>query len=490
VLHASVVMDCGSTEAAPTPTPHHIQQDLLVSWSRPQGAVNRSSIAVMPFVNIGAEKENDYFGDGLAEEVINMLAQVPGFRVSGRTSSFFFRGKDVSLLEIGSRLNVEHILEGSVRRAGNRIRVTAQLLKVADGFHLWSERYERELVHIFDIQDEITAAIASALRVRLAPDVAGRRHEPNLHAYEAYLKAREHFFKMSPHSEKRLKELLDDAIQLDPEFALAHSLLGLHYTAQAYKGTLPVREIIPVVRTLEEEALRIDACLPEAHAILGVCAGMDFQWRAAQSEWRLAMASQPGSRDVAFWYANHYLVPIGRANEAVDVESRVLDEDPLNLLYRHHFAVALRQCGRLAAAEAELRKVLEIEENASYALGTLGAVCAQQGRYKEALSLTEKAYALNPQANPIAGQLAALLVHSGATSRAEELIEKLRSETTSAAAAGIAVYHALCGDVDTAVKCAERAIEARYPPFVGTLGPLLRSSEEWLRLTKLMNLPE
>lgn len=124
-----------------------------------------ATIAVLPFANMSADKENEYFGDGLAEELINTLAQVPGLRVAGRTSSFVFRGKDIDLQEVGRRLNVEHLLEGSVRRAGNRIRVTAQLIKVADGFHLWSERFDRELTDIFAIQDEVTHAIASALRI-------------------------------------------------------------------------------------------------------------------------------------------------------------------------------------------------------------------------------------------------------------------------------------------------------------------------------------
>ena len=134
---------------------------------------------------MSADKESEYFSDGLAEEIINALAQVPGLKVAGRTSSFFFRGKDVEFAEIGRRLNVEHILEGSVRKAGNRIRVTAQLIKVADGFHLWSERYDREMTDIFAIQDEITHAIATALRTKLSPDARGR---PALHTQPSRLR--------------------------------------------------------------------------------------------------------------------------------------------------------------------------------------------------------------------------------------------------------------------------------------------------------------
>jgi TolB-like protein/predicted Ser/Thr protein kinase len=207
---------------------------------------HKPSIAVLPFANMSADKENEYFGDGLAEEVINALAQVPGLQVAGRTSSFLFRGKDVELAEVGRRLNVEHLLEGSVRRAGNRVRVTAQLIKVADGFHVWSERYDRELTDIFAIQDEITHAIASALRIRLSVDSStSRSHTPNLRAYEAYLKARELWSRAFPGSFEQTTAMLEHAITLDPQFALPYSLLGGCYTMLANLGFKPAHEMMP-----------------------------------------------------------------------------------------------------------------------------------------------------------------------------------------------------------------------------------------------------
>jgi TolB-like protein/tetratricopeptide (TPR) repeat protein len=445
----------------------------------------------MPFANMSADKENEFFGDGLAEEVINVLAQAPGMKVAGRTSSFFFRGKDVEFAEIGRRLNVEHILEGSVRKAGNRIRVTAQLIKVSDGFHLWSERYDREMTDIFAIQDEITQAIAGALRIKLSPAAAApRRYMPNLRAYEEYLKAREQWFRPTPESLVQVKELLEHAIELDPKFALAYSLLGGHYTMQANLGKQPAREVIPLARAAEQEALRLDPSLPEAYALLGVCAGIDYDWSEAQRQWHLAMAAEPVSRDVRFWYGNHYLLPMGRAAEAVEAEARVLDEDPLNLLYRTLFAVALEHAGRLEDAETELRKVLEVDGNLHVSVATLGAVCAQQGKLEEALALSERAHALAPWANPIVGQLAALLVRAGARSRAEALLEKLTSGAAYGASTGLALFHAMCGELDRAAEWAERAIEERYPRLSAILGPHLRPTPWWPALAKLMNLPE
>jgi len=448
-----------------------------------------ASVAVLPFANMSADKENEFFGDGLAEEIINVLAQAPGMKVAGRTSSFFFRGKDVEFGELGRRLNVDHILEGSVRKAGNHIRVTAQLIKVTDGFHLWSERYDREMTDIFEIQDEITQAIAAALRIKLSPEAATfRRQTPNLRAYAAYLEARDHWVRPTPESLARVKECLEHAIELDPRFALAYSLLGAHYTMLANLGFRPAREVIPLARAAEQAALRIEPSLPEAHALLGVCAGTDYNWNEAEREWRLAMAQEPVSRDVRFWYGNHYLLSMGRLAEAVEAMARGLQDDPLNVLYRHHFAVGLRNAGRLEDAEAELRKILEIDENFPLAVSTLGAICAQQGRFEEALTLTERAYALTPWRHPVIGQLAALLVRAGARSRADALLEMLGAGKEYGAPTGLAVFHAVCGDLVRAAEWAERAIEERYPRLVPILGPLLRSSPGWPALAKLMNL--
>jgi serine/threonine-protein kinase len=261
------------------------------------------SIAVLPFANLSADKENEYFSDGLAEEIINVLANVPGLKVAGRTSSFFFRGKDVEFGEIGKKLNVDHILEGSVRKAGSRIRVTAQLIKVADGFHLWSERYDRELTDIFALQDDVTHAIATALQVKLSRETAPpRRQAPNLRAYDAYLKALDQWSKATSESMVRVKEFLDGAVALDPEFAAAHSSLGLYYTMLASLGIRPTREVIPLARAAVTEALRIEPSLPEAHALRGVWASGydDYDWHGAERHWRVALAREPVSCHVRF----------------------------------------------------------------------------------------------------------------------------------------------------------------------------------------------
>ena len=467
------VLEHASTELTSTPSGH------------------QPSIAVLPFANMSADKENEYFGDGLAEEVINALAQVTGLQVAGRTSSFQFRGKDVELAEVGRRLNVHHLLEGSVRRAGNRVRVTAQLIKVSDGFHLWSERYDREWTDIFAIQDEITQAITSALRIRLSADSStSRRHQPNLRAYEAYLKARELWSRAFPGAFEQTKAMLKHASTLDPQFALPYSLLGGCYTMLANLGFKPAHEMMPLAHAAEEKALRVDPALPEAHALLGVCAGgFGHDWIGAEREWRLAMARAPISSDVRFWYGNHYLLPIGRVAEAVETMARALDEDPLNLLYRHLYARGLRHLGRLDEAEAELRGILDVDANFPWALETLGAVCAQQGNTEEALAFTERAHVVTPWSCTVVGQLAALLERAGDRTRADALLRTLGTGEAYGASTGIAIFHAMRGDAEQSAEWAARGIAQRFLPLVYMVAPLLKSQRQWPALARLLNLP-
>jgi serine/threonine-protein kinase len=449
------------------------------------------SIAVLPFANLSADKENEYFGDGLAEEIINALANIPGIRVVGRTSSFSFRGKDLDTAELGRRLRVEYLLEGSVRRAGNRLRVTAQLVTVRDGFHLWSERYDRELTDIFAIQDEVTRAITDVLRIKLTPQRrGGQRREPDLRAYEAYVTARAHWFKGTSESQVHFKAFLDRAIALDPEFAPPHGLLSAYYLMVAHLSIRPAREVMPLGRAAAAAALRLDPSMAEAHSALGVWAGpCSRDWREAERCWRLAMAREPVLRDVYLWHGNHYLLPLGRAAEAVEFMARGLEVDPLNLMYRHHWARGLWHAGRLQEAEDELRKVLETDANFPPALATLGALYAQQGRIDEALDLTERVHALTPWANIIAGQLAALLRRTGETRRAEALRDSLSRTSAYGAPTGMAIFHAMCGEFDRAAEWTARSLEEQHPEFIKIIRPWLQSTPPWPALARMMNLP-
>jgi len=347
------------------------------------------------------------------------------------------------------------------------------------------------MTDIFALQDEITQAIAHVLRIKLSPEAPSRRHVPNLRAYEAYMKARDIWFHgAQPELLSQYKELLQRAIDLDPKFALAHSFLGMYYTMQANLYIRPSREVIPMAIASQEAALRVDPSLPEAHAILAVCiGGYEHDWHRAEQHWRLAMAHQPVSRDVLLWYGNHQLLPTGRTEEAIDAISLGLQGDPLNLMYRHILARALRLAGKLDDAERELRGILDINEHFSQALGTLGSIYAQQGKFEDALALTEQAHALMPWSNPLTGQLAALLVRTGARDKGDLLIERLQSDAGAGVFTAMALFYAICGDLRQSAESAKGAIEQREMPFVQTAGPFLWSTPYWPALAKRMNLP-
>jgi serine/threonine protein kinase/tetratricopeptide (TPR) repeat protein len=450
-----------------------------------------ASLAVLPFVNLSADKDNEYFSDGLAEELLINLAKIPHLKVIARTSAFAFKGKQEGVCRIAETLGVTNILEGSVRKAGNRIRVTAQLIKAADGFHLWSERYDREMTDVFALQDEITEAIAAALRLKLLPEHAGTsRHTPDLRAYQEFLKAREQWLKArTPESMATFKNSVERAIALDPEFALPYSQLGIYYLSLANRYFTPARDVLPLARAAELQALRVDPSLPEAHAILGTCDSLAFDWNEAEAHWHSAMRSEPVSADVRFWYGNHYLLPIGRTAEAADAMQRSLQDDPLNLVYRWLLSNGLRHAGRTEAAEEECRKILSIDENFTPAIGTLGMMRAQQGRFQEALSLTEKAHALDPNSRPMIGQLAALLTHAGRTAQADAFVQGLLKDKNCGSPTGLVIFHALCGQFDQAAKWAEEAIHLQNGLVVHVLRPLLQHAPQWPALKKLMNLP-
>jgi serine/threonine-protein kinase len=255
-------------------------------------------------------------------------------------------------------------------------------------------------------------------------------------------------------------------------------------------GFRPAHEMMPLARAAEEQALRVDPALPEAHALLGVCAvGFGHDWIGAEREWRLAMARAPISSDVRFWYGNHYLLPIGRVAEAVETMARALDEDPLNLLYRHHYARGLRHFGRLDEAEAELRGILDVDVNYPWALETLGAVCAQQGNSEEALAFTERAHVVTPWSYTVVGQLAALLERAGDRTRADALLRTLGTGEAYGASTGIAIFYAMRGDAEHSAEWAARGIAQRFLPLVYMLAPLLKSRRQWPALARLMNLP-
>ena len=406
-----------------------------------------------------------------------------------RTSAFAFKDKNQDVREIARVLDVVNILEGSVRKAGNRIRVTAQLITAANGSHLWSERYDRDLTDIFAIQDDIAAAIADALQVKLsAGPAARRRHAPTPAAYEAYLKARYHWGKPWPESLARCKEHLEQAITLAPDFALAHCGYADHFLFSASIGYLPAREAMPVVREEARKALEIDPSLPEAHGMLGnVAALYDFDWKEAKRRFHLAMAHDPVPPRVRQWYGWMYLMPMGRAAESLKQIELGVQEDPLNSIARQSLGIALLIVGRLADAQAELHKGLEFEQSQGDPHAYLAMTYARQEKWAEALHFAERASPMKPGN---VGILAGVLKRMGQENRAEELIQKLMPGEAYGAPSGLSLFYFVCGELDRAAEWWEKVIEQRFPAIQLTALICSRSSPRWPRIAELMNLPE
>jgi eukaryotic-like serine/threonine-protein kinase len=452
------------------------------------------SIAVLPFANMSGDKENEYFSDGLAEEILNLLSKLRGLKVIARTSSFAFRGKEQDVRKIAETLGVSKVLEGSVRRSGSRLRVTAQLINASDGYHLWSERYDREMADVFDVQDEIAQAIASALQVKLSgtptPSV---QYKPSLPAYEALLKARHYRGTLRPDLFPRAREYFEQAITLDPEYALAHCEYGIYFMMTVVLGLVAANQGWSMVRSQAQKVLDLDPSLPEGHAMLGVVAAyLEYDWKEAARRFRLAMAHDPVPINARLYYSL-YLLLIDRPAEAVRQAEIGLQEDPLNLLLRINRASYLAAAGRAEEAAEEYREILELNPSMVLARFNLAGGHASRGELDQALPLCEAAYALAPL-HRVTGLLAGLLKRTGDTPRAEELLRKLQPADAFGVPLGLAIYHWALREFDAEADWMEKAIDQRDPVSPTLLrfwyGAELRSTPRWAGLMRKLNLPE
>ena len=304
---------------------------------------DEQSIAVLPFVNMSDDPGNEYFSDGISEELLNLLVKVDGLRVASRTSSFSFKeNKEISIPEIAGQLNVDHVLEGSVRKAGNKVRVTAQLIDVRTDSHLWSETFDRELEDIFAIQDEIAGHIVQALKVALGTGEQGamanvQNPTDNLEAYELYLQGRYFWQRRGEDNIRRAISLLGMATDLDPQFARAwSSLAAAHITLPAYSDE-PGSEQNSLGEIAAHKALALDDSLAEALAVLGDIARVDRKWAVAKSYYLRAIASEPKNSTAHLWYGEH-LATVGQLRDSLEEVLIAYQLDPLHPASNAHLA--------------------------------------------------------------------------------------------------------------------------------------------------------
>ena len=325
-----------------------------------QAAAAANSIAVLPFVNMSKDAENEYFSDGISEEILNSLAQVPDLRVAARTSSFSFKGQQKEVPAIARELKVRMVLEGSVRKQGERVRITAQLIDADKGFHVWSQTYDRELKDIFAIQDEIAHAIAGALQVKLGVDHAPGPAKPDttdLAAYDLYLKGLSLWQARGPANLDRAERLFEQALARDPKFAKAWAGIALVETIRPGWFGTPSRVAFPRSRDAAERALALNPLLPEAYAALGNTAFAEGRTGTARELFERAVAISPSYATAWQWYGWGLSIN-GASEEGLPKSRRAIELDPKAPIVRQDYAVVLYNLGRYAEAEAMCDEIL------------------------------------------------------------------------------------------------------------------------------------
>jgi TolB-like protein/cytochrome c-type biogenesis protein CcmH/NrfG len=446
------------------------------------------SIAVLPFVNRSNNPEDEYFSDGLADELLNVLAKIRGLRVAARSSAFTFKGKGATVTDFGRALNVATVLEGSVRKAGERMRISVQLVKVADGYHMWSETYDRTLDDIFAVQDDIAQSVVKELRTTLlgeaadakagnaatdavAAAVKGRSTNPEAH--RLYLQARYFIDRTTGADTAKGIGYLKEALTLEPEFALAWAELGRAHIAEANWGwSSSATEGFGRAREAVERALALEPDLPDALAGLAWIQMMhDRDWGGSEASFRRALKLAPGNA-LVLSQASFCMANLGRVDEAVALGQRAVARDPLSAEAYFLLGTIFWVAARCAEAEAALRKALELAPQRAVARAWLSIALLDQGRAEEA-----EAEALREPEEW--GRLFAMsIIHEAAGRRTESLgaLRELAEKRGGEAAYQVADLHALRGEANLAFEWLERAYDQHDAGIGWTkVDPFLRS---------------
>jgi serine/threonine protein kinase/tetratricopeptide (TPR) repeat protein len=427
-----------------------------------------TALAVLPFVNLTSDSENEYFSDGMTEELINAFTKLPDLHVASRTSVYALQGKGLDVRELAQKLNVGVILEGSVRRAGTRMRLTAQLVNAADGYHLWSETYDRELADVFAVQDELSRGIVATLKLKfLAPEDASLVDPPtdNFHAYTLYLKGRYFLNKRTPTTLAKGIDCFEEAIRADPQYALAYSGLADSYHMLALYGSLRPKEAYPKAKAAASKALELDDSRAEGHvsaAYVALC--YDWEFERAEREFRRAIELNPQSGDAYHWLA-WCLLCLGRKPEAAAAARRAMALEPLSPVVNARSGQILTYAGYPEEGLVGSEHALELDPEFIIAMETLAITYTAQGRYEEAIQTLERSAGL--PGSTARFLLPLVLASSGQLDEAVRLQRELEVELSAGhgSPGGIvwaAVVWHIAGDTDQAFAWLERAYQARH----------------------------
>jgi eukaryotic-like serine/threonine-protein kinase len=466
------------------------------SRARPHpGGVNEASIAVLPFADMSPGKDQEYFSDGLAEELTNELAKVPGLKVTGRSSAFQFKGKNEDLRAVGQRLNVANILEGSVRQDGSRVRITAELTKANDGFQLWSEEYNTEIKDIFAVQDEIAGAVTDALQIKLlggnATPGPARSQITNPDAYQAYLQAN-YFLNRGSEKANYDKALAyaDQAIKLDPNFGDAWALRSTVFAGMAADGFMDIGKGFGRAREDAEQAIALDPHSPMGYiALQDVRLAYDFDWKGAEAALNKAAALQPGSVDVFGGRADLEELR-GRPDEAIAFLKRTVALDPLCSSCYMFLGNDLYQTGQYDEANTVLQKALDLDPQQGFIHFVRGQILLARGHPQEALLEMQQE---SNEGLKLAGE--AMAYHSlGRQQASDAALKELIASHGSGAAYQVASVYAYRGEADKALDWLYRGYRQHDSgmPYLKSEGLFkgLRQNPRYVELLKKMDLPQ
>ncbi len=395
-------------------------------------AIPEKSIAILPFVDLSEAKDQEYFCDGISEEILDALAKVEGLRVVARTSSFAFKGRNIDVGEIAQKLTVGNVLEGSLRREGNRIRVAVQLVNARDGFHMWSQTFERELQGVFAVQDEITRAVVDALKIKLAVALPAHK-QPNTEAYDLYLKGRYFLNRKTEADARRAIDYFEQTLAKDPNDALAYAGLADSYSSFVFPlGVVAPRDVMPKAKEAARRALAIDNALGEAHASLAyITFFYDWDWATAEKEFKHALELNPNNADTHHWYS-HFLMGQRRIEESLTQSKRALELSPFDILFNIHLGWHYLYARQYDQALDQIEKTIEMDKNFAQTYPWLGLILEQKGRYPEAIAAFQKAIKLFPGGSSIAeAELAHTYAVSGDREKAQKIIAELQELSKS-----------------------------------------------------------
>lgn len=429
-------------------------------------AAGRKSIAVLPFVNLSPDRDQQYFCDGMAEELITALTRIPDLKVISRSTAFSFKGKDMPSSEIGKELNVDTLLEGSVRRSADRIRVAVQLINVTDSYQIWADRFDREMRDVFDVQDEISSAVVAQLKIKLLGKEAAplvRRPTTDVEAYNLYLKGR---YLWNGRTEAGLRESItcfEEAINIDPDFALAHAGLADTYNVLGFYCVLAPRVTFPKSKAAASRALEIDDKLAEAHAAKAY-ALLLFDWKlaAAEKSFKQALSLNPEYASAHHWYSE-CLVVMGRLHEAAMEARKALESDPKALIIHTLLGWTYYFSYDYDTAIATYRKTIKIDPGFVPVRLFLGLACIQKGMYNDAITEFQRAREVFGTSGLILALIAYAQAMMGDSHQAQKQLEELLadSDETYLPPYFIAAIYAALYEHDKAIVWLNKALDAR-----------------------------